>query len=603
MAYSTGVGETIPHARPIPFDDRPEYLMDAPYRVAFDTETDGLEWFDDRRPFLATASDYDRDYLFQMPADNAGLRDALLEAGELIFHNASFDAHMLVAAGVVSLEEMVGLTLHDTDLLARVVFGKDEVESYRLKSLATALVDPKAGDSEKVVKEAMVELKLIRSADQHYLPNGVYKLVHDAMPEVLETYALKDTRYTYDLFHALLAVATPDQLVCYEMERTLLPTIIRMEHTGIALDRTRASELRAVYSERKSILEAALLEHNAGERLNWDSAADTVALFEKHGVTITEKTPTGQPKTDKWTLEKYTHIPVVADLLEYRNTTKFLSTYIGPMCDRDTVHPSFMQIGAWTGRQSCMRPNMQNIPSRSGPEMRTMIVPREGHYFAVADYSSIELRLLAYYMNDENLWAIIEEGDPFLWLGERIYGTDDQSKWPVTRSNLKNGFYAMTYGAGGPKLASTIGGGMTDDEGRALRKSMVAALGPRYTALTRRIEQQIKAKGYVTTLGRRVQKVPRDRSYIGLNALIQGSASDILKTGLIRADQALRDLGAYPVLTVHDEIVAEVPILVADDCLEEMQAAMASASDLAKQGKLVLKASGVVCQHHYGEAK
>jgi DNA polymerase-1 len=575
--------------------------MDEPYRVAFDTETDGLEWFDDRRPFLITGSDYDRDWAWRLPDEQAAALAALQEADEFIFHNASFDIHMLVAAGVASLEALLATPIHDTDLLARCVLGREEVESYRLKSLAEKFVDPEAGKAEEVIKERMVEMSLIRSKGQAFLPNGVYKLVYDAYPEDMTEYARRDTRYTYDLFGALKALATDEQWLCYELERTLLPTIIRMEHRGIAIDTAKASELRDVYEERKARLMDQLEVYNGGT-LNPDSAGDVTELLEAHGVTIREKTPSGQPKTDKWVLEKYADNPVVDAVLSYRNTAKFLSTYIGPMCGREVVHPMFMQIGAWTGRQSCTRPNMQNIPSRSGPEMRSMIVPREGMHFVVADYSSIELRLLAYYMNDEKLWDIIENGDPFLWLGASIYNTDDQSQWPVKRQSLKNGFYAMTYGAGGPKLAQTIGGGMTVEQGKALRKAMVEALGPRYKALTRRIDEAVRGRGYVRTLGSRINKVPRDRSYVGLNALIQGSAADIMKLGLIRAAETLSGWDAYPVLTVHDEVVAEAPAESSAICLSELQEAMASASDLAG-GDLILKTSGVVCKNHWGEAK
>ena len=598
-----GVGETIPHASPYPLDDRPEYLMDTPYRVALDTETDGLEWFDDRRPFLATASDYDRDWCWHMPKENNDIRALITVADELIFHNAAFDAHMLVEAGVVDLEEILAKPIHDTNLLARLVFGKDEVPSYGLKDLSVALIDKEAADAERKIKERMVEMGLIRSATQAFLPNGVYKSVWDAYPADLEEYAIKDTRYTHDLFAVLMNIATPDMLACYEMERAVMPVLIRMEHTGIRIDRAKANSLRLQYEERRRQQETALVAFNNGEMFNPDSTAEVVEVLANHGVEIKEKTPSGQPKTDKWSLEKYKHEPVVDAIVNFRNTTKFLSTYIGPMCDRDTVHPNYIQIGAWTGRQACMRPNMQNVPVRGGTELREMIVPRRGYAFAVADYAQIEPRLLAYYMNDDKLWETIEHGDLYLWLGEQIYKTPDQEAWPVKRPALKAGYLAMTYGAGGPKLAQTIGGGMTDQEGRELRKQMTNALGPKYRELTRRIETAIKGRGYITTIGKRVNKVPRDRAYVGLNALIQGSASDILKTGLVRTAAALDELGGYPILTVHDEIVAEVPIEGADACLRLMQEAMTSASDLATQGKLILTTSGVICPNNYGEAK
>ena len=246
---------------------------------------------------------------------------------------------------------------------------------------------------------------------------------------------------------------------------------------------------------------------------------------------------------------------------------------------------------------SCSNPNMQNLPQRGGTELREMFVPREGNVLIVSDYSSIELRLLAYYMNDEKLWAIIENGDPFLWLGEQIYGTPNQDEWPVKRGPLKNGFYAMTYGAGGPKVASTIGGGMSDSEGRALVRDIKSALGLNYRVLNKRIREQIEGHGYIKTIGGRKQYVPSDKSYVGLNALIQGSAADIMKQGLINVAEAIRPLSGYPLLVVHDEVVSEAFELSQNAALRAQNEAMVAATD-----RFTLKVDGKVCLN-YGEGK
>lgn len=251
---------------------------------------------------------------------------------------------------------------------------------------------------------------------------------------------------------------------------------------------------------------------------------------------------------------------------------------------------------------SCSNPNMQNIPVRSGPEVREIFIPRDGMVFVVADYSSIELRLAAYYMNHGELWEIIENGDPFLWLGEQIYGTPEQDEWPIGRSRLKNAFYAMTYGAGGPKLAATIGGGMTREQGTALARNMKDALGPRYRQLNKRIREQIeRGGGFVKTLGRRTQHVPPDKAYVGLNALIQGSAADIMKRGLVDVSKAVAPLGGYPILVVHDEVVVEVPAQHAEQAQAAMEEAMVGAN--FGQEALNLKVGATIAYNSYAEGK
>lgn len=605
------VNATLDHSTALPSaTDRPEYLDDQKYIIAVDTETTGFNWFEGDRPFLATVSDYDRDWLFYLPDDHdrphfedgaAPLREAIMKADAIVFHNASFDIHMLVSAGIMSLDQILDKEIHDTELLARVVNSREP--NYRLKTLAQKYVNADAKDGEEAVREQMLAMGIIRKIDQRDFKSGAYYDVWRAAPQTLESYALNDTRITYDLFTTLMEKATADNLAVYDLERALLPIVVRMEHRGIRIDADRVADLLGKYEELEDQQREALFEMNGGE-FDPNSKSNLIPFLEGAGIVLTQKTESGEIRVDKGVLGKYEDVPEVKTLLEYRQTEKFLTTYLRPMKDRERVHPRFIQCGAWTGRMSCREPNFQNIPVRTGPELRSMIVPNEGKSFVVADYSSIELRLLAYYMADDGLWEIINSGDPFAWLGSQIYGTADQNQWPVKRQNLKNGFYAMTYGAGGPKLAATIGGGMTAEEGRALRKAMEQSLGANYSVLWGRLRRAVQTRGYVKTLARRTQIVPKDKSYVALNALIQGSAADVMKQAMINVAHSLTALGGYPILTVHDEVVAEVPTSLADEALERVQKAMAqAASDLVTDGSLSLQAEGVICHESYAEAK
>jgi DNA polymerase I-like protein with 3'-5' exonuclease and polymerase domains len=590
-------------------EGRPDYLAGTKYALAVDTETTGFDWFDEHYPFIATASDFDRDWVFDTrpgkgTEGSVALRKAILEAEVLLFHNLPFDVHMLVAAGIVTYEEIFERECHDTSVLARIVCGVHDVPDFKLKSLGQLFVDADAKDSETVLRERMVAMGLIKKADQKELPDGAYYQVWQAYPADVEAYAMNDTRLTYDLYHVLREKLDERTAQTYALECQVTPVLVGMEARGTALDKDRTSELLYAFEIREQRQREQLVALNDGEE--WDPGKDDqlLAVLAKHGIELTETTEkTGKIRTDKGVLARHSGTEIVDTLLDWRVTEKFLSTYLRPLNGRDTVHPSFLQVGAWTGRMACMRPNMQNIPVRSGNEVRSIIVPRDGYVFIDADYSSIELRLLAHYCNHDELWDIIHNGDPFLWLGAQIYGTEDQEKWPVQRQALKNGFYAMTYGAGGPKLASTIGGGMTPVEGRALAKKMKAALGQPYRTLNSRLRAAVYSRGYVRTIGGRRQQVLPDKAYVALNALIQGSSADIMKLALVRAEPALAEFGARPILTVHDEVLAEAPAEYADAALETLKRVMKSAEDLDPTGKLDLKVDGVVCVNNWGEAK
>lgn len=581
--------------------------MSEPYVVAIDTETTGNRWYDDHRPFIATASDYDRDYLYVMgrDSDNDALFAHIHKAQEVVFHNASYDIHMLSTLGF-DREELLGKVIHDTEIEARLTVPDFETPNYKLKTLAELFVDASARDGETAIRECMVSLGLIRSVDQLEIPDGAFYEVWLSYPEIMEKYALADTRSTYDLHYVLQQRFNENTRRCYQLEQATLPVMIRMETRGFPVDHERVSELHTNYVELDATQQAAIKDATWPE-FNVNSPSDVRKYVEDRGIELTEKTPTGQIAVNKWALQRAAkeHPEItefIEDVFDARSTSKFISTYIGPMLDRTTVHPDFRQIGARTGRMSCMSPNMQNIPVRSGPEMRSMFIPRPGRQLVVADYSSIELRLLDYYMNGGPLGDIIAEGDPFLWLGEQVFGTSDQSLWPIGRGPLKNGFYAMTYGAGGPRFAETVGGGMTPEEGRVIIKKIKAVLGPKYKSLDETIQFKIRTKGFVTTLAGREQHVPKVKAYVGLNALIQGSAADIMKAALVRAEDDLRWMDAYPILTVHDEIVADAPI--DDGTIERaLVAAMRDAEILASNNKLRLKVSSTSVTTSYADAK
>lgn len=603
---------------------RPSYLRDLPYTLSVDTETRGLDWFDNDTAFLATMSDYDNDWVFQ-ESELHKLREPMLAADAIIFHNATFDLNVLIRAGVFTLEECMALPIHDTDLLARIVLSHRFL--FGLKALSVDLLSKDCGDAELAVKQCMVDLHLIRSVETRESPPGAYFKVWQAYPHILEEYARLDTRYTHDLFWVLMSMATEHNLNAYRDELAALPYVLAMENIGVRVDQSKVEPLKLGYEERHAALTHEIEKHNDYEPINPGSSNDVIALLLKHGIVIEERTEKDNPKTDKGTLEKYVNEPVVEAILDWRNVDKFLSTYIGPMDGRDIVHTNFRQIGARTQRMSASRPNMQNVPVRGGSELREMFVPREGHCFVVTDYSSIELRVLAWYMNDKKLWEWIESGDPFLKVGEVAFATADMSEWPVGRSPLKNATYAILYGVGADKLARTVGGGMTRAEALKLREQITRALGPAYSnpfyppierpghkldwsrgrwypgmpdGFVQRARKAItKGPGYVRGYGDRVIVIDDPEfAYRAPNYIIQTSAATIMKRGIVNVGAAVWPLGARPLLVVHDELVTEVPLGKEQEVLAIQEEQMVAAG-----GPISLKVASTICYNSYAEAK
>lgn len=571
--------------------------------ISFDTETKGLRWYDpEEQAFLASWADEHGQWVADLSrsADTDRFLDALSNADAIVAHNLSFDVHQLretTGFDVLALDA----ELHDTDILSRVLFPegqrKGERGGYGLKNLASVYLDAGAVEPENKLIEAMeaIGTKPVRT--------GAYYDAWRAYPEIVEHYAAMDARYTYDLLPLFLAKLDDDGRRVYALEQRVMPVLIRAEARGVRVDRKAVRKLHRHYLREQKRLRAELEEGLGEDALG--GAGSEEALLDAllgMGVPLYRKTETGKLSTNKFALQEFEDdFPVIAKLLEYRTASKFLSTYIEPMLDREVVHPSFIQCGAWTGRMSCRSPNMQNIPKRAGKEVREMFVPREGHAFVVCDYESIEVRLLAYYLGNRDFRQLIEDGhDPHAWMAANIHGgaIEDYHKGTpgqAKRDVAKNTLFAITYGAGAPRISDM--NKISREEAKALISKIKSSL-PGYQRLMQRIRRKIEAVGHVTTLFGRTQPVSKDKSYVGLNALIQGSAADIMKQGLVNVDEAVRDLGGTPLLVVHDEVVVEVPIEHAEEALHRTKEALIGAFDLSPS----LSVEGSVVTTNYADA-
>jgi DNA polymerase-1 len=358
-----------------------------------------------------------------------------------------------------------------------------------------------------------------------------------------------------------------------------MPVLADMEAAGVRIDVGRLKEMSADLAARASALEREVCEI-AGTAFNLNSPKQLgPVLFEKLRIQGDKKvraTQTGYA-TDEATLAKFQDHPIVQKLLDFRSLTKLRGTYtdaltelVNPRTGR--VHTSYSQVGAVTGRLASSDPNLQNIPIRTkeGREIRRAFVPRaEGWQLLSADYSQIELRILAHLSRDANLTAAFKEGaDIHRQTAARVFGVMPAMVTPELRGRAKAINFGIVYGMGANRLAEETG--MTRKEAIEFIDRYFAAY-PGVRDYLDKGRDEARAKGFVTTLlGRKRSlkdmyestdpRIVAAAENVAVNTPIQGSAADIIKMAMIRihAEIAKRELASQMILQVHDELVFDV---------------------------------------------
>jgi DNA polymerase I len=384
-----------------------------------------------------------------------------------------------------------------------------------------------------------------------------------------------------------------------DVELPLSSVLARMQANGVALDVPYLDEMAEGVRDKMATLKAEIYEL-AGEEFNLNSPPQLRSiLYEKLQLSPGKKTPKGQLSTDASVLEKLRDVhPIVDAILSWRELDKLNSTYLDALPKqvdpRDgRVHTTFNQTGAATGRLSSTNPNLQNIPVRGelGRQIRRAFVPgAKTQLLLVADYSQIELRILAHLTGDEGLKAAFESGaDIHTATSARVFGLPEDQVDPATRSRAKMINYGLAYGMNAFGLASRLE--ITPDEAQEFIDSYFAAFPQIRDYLDRQVARAA-AEGFTETLLGRRRYIPelqaanpriRDMGRrMALNAPIQGSAADVFKLGMIRVDAALRgsDLDTRMLLTVHDELVFEVPSKRVEKAAEVVKREMEAAYDL-----------------------
>ncbi len=369
-----------------------------------------------------------------------------------------------------------------------------------------------------------------------------------------------------------------DQWSLYErLEHPLIPVLLEMERAGVAIDAAQLDAMGAKAGEEIARLRAELLAM-AGEEVNLESGPQVAKiLFETLGLKPGGRTPSGALSTRSDVLEELASLhPFPARLLEYRALTKLKSTYFDTlprMADpRDgRVHTTYDQTGAATGRLSSSNPNLQNIPMRTpqGRATRRAFVAPPGAQLVGADYSQIELRVMAHLSGDPNLIEAFATGqDVHESTARRIFGIAAGPLDPALRGRAKIVNFGIMYGMGARSLSQQMGIGLAEAQEFIAGYFNVYARVREFLDVT---VQEARARGYVQTLfGRRLYlpalSSPQGASRasaerVAINAPIQGSAADLMKLAMIRVQRVLKQRrpSARLLLQVHDELLLECP--------------------------------------------
>ncbi|HEV3364173.1 MAG TPA: DNA polymerase I [Acidimicrobiia bacterium] len=387
-----------------------------------------------------------------------------------------------------------------------------------------------------------------------------------------------------------LAVALEDGMAARELtelyrtiERPLVRVLARMEEAGVRIDVDFLRELSIELTKECGELEARV-HAAAGERFNIGSVPQLrKILFEKLGLTPVKRTKTG-PSTDADSLQKMAaDHPIVEDLLRYREVEKLRNTYadaLPPLVGADgRIHGIFNQTVATTGRISSDSPNLQNIPLRSpgGREFRRAFIPADGCELLVADYSQIELRLLAHLAHDPGLIeAFQRDADVHAATAAKVFGVPEEEVAPFQRRFAKVVNYGLAYGMEAYGLGQRMD--IPTDQAKEILDAYFASF-PNVRSFMETTVKDARSRGYTTTLMGRRRLLPELASdnfrirqmgeRMAQNAPVQGGAADIFKLAMVNLDAELeeRAMRSRMVLTVHDEVVLEVP-------LEEHEAAV-----------------------------
>lgn len=559
---------------------------------AFDTETDNLDYMlanlvglsfavdEGIAAYVPVAHDYldapeqlDRDWVLEQ------LKPILEDPAKAkVGQNLKYDASVLARYDI----ELKGIK-HDTMLESYIynsVGGKHDMDSLALRFL----------------QHSCISFEQIAGKGKNQLTFNQIEL------EQASPYAAEDADVTLRLHNRLFANIEQDKslkTVYEEIEMPLVPVLSRIERTGVFIDEMKLSAQSVEITARLDELEKKAYEI-AEQEFNMNSPKQLQAiLFEKMGLPVVKKTPSGTPSTNEEVLQELAlDYPLPKLILEYRGLAKLKSTYtdklpkmINPSTGR--VHTSYHQAVTATGRLSSTDPNLQNIPIRNeaGRRIRQAFVAPSGHKILAVDYSQIELRIMAHLSGDQALLDAFRDGkDIHAATAAEIMGVSIEDVSSEQRRRAKAVNFGLIYGMSAFGLAKQLG--IPRGEAQAYMDTYFE----RYPGVMQYMEDTRSTaadKGYVETIFGRRLHLPEIKSRNGMrrkaaeraaiNAPMQGTAADIIKKAMLLVDQWIQEEGNGRVkllMQVHDELVFEVEESSLSEIESKVQKLMESAAEL-----------------------
>jgi len=573
------------------FDTWLEKLSAAPL-ISFDTETDSLAYMQARivgisfavTPGEAAYVPLGHDYAGAPPQLDLALVLAALKplledlTKAKLGHHLKYDAHVLANYGIALNGQRFDSMLESYVLNSVATRHDMDSSAQRYLGVKTTHYEDVAGKGAKQISFSQVDVD--RAAE----------------------YSAEDADITLQLHRAIWPQieAVPALKFVYEnIEQPLVPVLFRMERAGVLVDRellkAQSAELAAKMLELEKQAHA-----EAGGVFNVDSPRQLQEiLFGKLGIPVKRKTPTGQPSTAEDVLEELAADYALPKLiLEYRGVAKLKSTYtdnLPQQIDPNTgrIHTSYHQAVAATGRLSSTDPNLQNIPIRTqeGRRIRQAFVAPHGSLLVAADYSQIELRIMAHLSGDATLLrAFAEDRDVHQATAAEVFGIPLESVSADQRRSAKAINFGLMYGMSAFGLARQL------SIGRGDAQKYMDLYFERYPGVKRYMEEtrrQARHNGYVeTAFGRRLylpeiqSRNAALRQYAersAINAPMQGTAADIIKRAMIEVDAWLQTsrVAARLIMQVHDELVLEVAEGAVDTVVGQIRTHMIRAADLS----------------------
>lgn len=563
--------------------------------IAIDNETDGLH-FDAKAFYTGWASN--AGYVKSGEYPKGPLRDrvfkTLMDPEKIVvFHNGKFDLQRFIISGF----DLGDLKAQYHDTLAQSIL-LNEQGSHKLVDLARQYLGADTRD------KLAIELYIKKHGRQFKKENGRKMGFHDCPLSLVRRRVEWDARHTLLLFAHFRKAIEKDFAALYQNELDLIICCTEMELRGVHIDLDKVRELRAQAVEDQDWLQRKV-NKVVGRKVilkGTGSKKELLKVITKDlGWKIKAKTEKGNPSFDEPGLMQYVEpsahlfmkeaaetlsirryirelrgrVPerkqiFPALLIKWRESDKMISTYYDNFLDMakltkipriGVIHPRWNSLRAITGRFSSSEPNLQNIPRILGP--RQCFLCRKGYNHYHYDYDQIEIKLLVHYAKDKNLrQLLLDGGDMHMETAKTIFKKEEHEITKEERKRAKTVNFGLNYGARARKIKQTLqkhGIHVSESEAR----SYVEAYYARYPSIRRvmgSMQSELARNGYIRNEYGRKFRVPQDRAYKSLNAIIQGCAADIMKFAMIRAWKYLKrkECRSRIIMTIHDEIVFEI---------------------------------------------